>query len=189
MSKIGFRRELLGFNREDVIEYIRKSQKEFNTREENLVASVDKLNCRNAQLIDELSVIPELEAKLTLSEATVLKLQEELDGLEEKKAQLERMSQDIAKMYLVAKSNADSINRSTKESSERTFYEINKSLTLLENMHTKLNNIKDSINLASSNYVNELSSIFETFEDAKVSIKEIYEQIENVDEKVNIPNE
>lgn len=189
MSKIGFRRELLGFNREDVIEYIKKSQKEFNVREETLVSSIDKLNIRNAQLIDELTVIPELEAKLKLSEATVIKLQEELDNLENKKAELDRLSQDIGKMYLVAKSNADSINRSTKESSERTFYEINKSLNALENMHTKLTNIKESITSASTNYANELSSIFESFEDAKISIKEIFEQIEKVDEKVNISNE
>ena len=189
MSKIGFRRELLGFNREDVIEYIKKSQREFNLREENLVSSLDKLNNRNSQLIDELSVIPELEAKLKLSEATALKLQEELDGFESQKAELERLSQDIGKMYLVAKSNADSINRSTKESSERTFYEINKSLTALENMHEKLANIKENINKASLNYAAELASIFESFEDAKVNIKDIYNQIENIDEKVNISNE
>ena len=51
MSKVGFRREILGFNREDVIEYIKKTQSETSLREKELVDTLDKLNKRNAELI------------------------------------------------------------------------------------------------------------------------------------------
>ena len=57
MSKVGFRREILGFNREDVIEYIKKTQSETSLREKELVETLDKLNKRNAELIDEIKKI------------------------------------------------------------------------------------------------------------------------------------
>ena len=178
MAKVGFRRELLGFNREDVIEYIKKIQKVTSDKETELVDTIDKLNLRNAELIDELKRIPQLEANLKLNEATIEKLSSEAAELRGKQAEVERISQDIAKMYLVAKSNAEAINQSTKESSELAFYEINRSMAALEEMQSKLLGIKSEISEASEKYTKDLENISETFEAAK-------QTIENIEKKVN----
>lgn len=186
MSKIGFRREILGFNREDVVEYIRKTQKETSNREKELVSSLDKLNKRNAELIDELNIIPELEAKLKISEATVEKLAAESYNLEQKKLEAEKLSQDIAKMYLVAKANAESIKKSSKQSYELAFYEIKQTLDSLENMHSQLNDIKTQVNEASNKYQRDLENIFISFENAKNAIDNISNQVTEINESALI---
>ena len=180
MAKVGFRRELLGFNREDVIEYIKKIQKVSSHKETELVDTIDKLNIRNAELIDELKRIPELEANLKISEATVQKLSLEAAEFREKQAEVERISQDIAKMYLVAKTNAEAIQKSTKESSELAFYEINQTLSVLEEMQSKLCGIKLEINEASERYAKDLETITESFDSAKRTIENITEKVNEV---------
>lgn len=180
MAKVGFRRELLGFNREDVIEYIKKMQKVSSSKETELVDTIDKLNLRNAELIDELKRIPELEASLKLSEATVQKLSLEAAELRNKQAEVEKISQDIAKMYLVAKSNAEAIQQSTKESSELAFYEINRTMSVLEEMQSKLFGIKSEISEASERYTKDLESITESFDSAKRTIENITEKVNEV---------
>ena len=180
VAKVGFRRELLGFNREDVIEYIKKMQKVSSSKETELVDTIDKLNLRNAELIDELKRIPELEASLKLSEATVQKLSLEAAELRNKQAEVEKISQDIAKMYLVAKSNAEAIQQSTKESSELAFYEINRTMSVLEEMQSKLFGIKSEISEASERYTKDLESITESFDSAKRTIENITEKVNEV---------
>lgn len=186
MSKVGFRRELLGFNREDVIDYIRKTQKESSSREKELVSSLDKVNKRNAELIDELNKIPELEAKLKISEATVEKLASESYNLEQKKLEAERLSQDIAKMYLVAKANAENIKKSTQQSSDLAFYEVKQTLDALEKMHEKLGDIKVQVNEASARYQKDLDDIFVSFANARATIDDISNQVNEINETVNI---
>lgn len=180
VAKVGFRRELLGFNREDVIEYIKKMQKVSSSKETELVDTIDKLNLRNAELIDELKRIPELEASLKLSEATVQKLSLEAAELRNKQAEVEKISQDIAKMYLVAKTNAEAIQQSTKESSELAFYEINRTMSVLEEMQSKLFGIKSEISEASERYTKDLESITESFDSAKRTIENITEKVNEV---------
>lgn len=180
VAKVGFRRELLGFNREDVIEYIKKMQKVSSDKEAELVDTIDKLNLRNAELIDELKRIPELEASLKLSEATVQKLSLEAAELREKQAEVEKISQDIAKMYLVAKTNAEAVQQSTKESSELAFYEINHTMSVLEEMQSKLFGIKSEITEASERYTKDLESITESFDSAKRTIENITEKVNEV---------
>ena len=186
MSKVGFRRELLGFNREDVIDYIRKTQKESSSREKELVSSLDKVNKRNAELIDELNKIPELEAKLKISESTVEKLASESYNLEQKKLEAERLSQDIAKMYLVAKANAENIKKSTQQSSDLAFYEVKQTLDALEKMHEKLGDIKVQVNEASARYQKDLDDIFVAFANARATIDDISNQVNEINETVNI---
>lgn len=183
MAKVGFRRELLGFNREDVIEYIKKMQKSNSEKETELVNSIDELNRRNAELIDELKRIPELEASLKLSQATIEKLSEEANILRSKQEEVEKISEDIAKMYLVAKSNAEAINKSTKESSELAFFEINRTMLALEAMQAKLGDIKNDITTASKKYDEDLEYIFESFDAAKKTITDISQQVDEITSK------
>ncbi len=180
MAKVGFRRELLGFNREDVIEYIKKMQKDNSEKETELISSIDNLNRRNAELIDELKIIPQLEASLKISEATIEKLSNETAALRAKQAEVENISRDIAKMYLVAKSNAEVIKQSTKDSSDLAFYEINRTMLTLEEMQAKLKDIKSEIYEASQKYSNDLEYVFKSFSAAKETINNISEKVSEV---------
>ena len=109
-------------------------QKNHSEKEVELINNIDELNRRNADLIDELKQIPQLEASLKLSEATVERLSGETAALRAKQEEVEKIGQDIAKMYLVAKTNAEAVNKSTKDSSELAFYEINRTMLALEDM-------------------------------------------------------
>jgi len=186
MSKVGFRREVLGFNRNDVIEYIRKTQQETSKREKDLVETLDKLNIRNAELIDELKKIPELEAKLKISEATIKKMAEEAIGLEEKKAELDSISNDIAKMYLVSKSNAESIRISSRESSELAFYEIKQTLEAIERIQEKLNSLKAQVTGAANAYSREIDILTSSLSGAKEKIDTISQKADEITQKVNV---
>ncbi len=186
MAKVGFRREVLGFNRQDVIDYIRKTQQESSLRENELIETLDKLNRRNSQLIDELKKIPELEAKLKISEATVQKLADEAEELEIQKAEAEAMSKDIAKMYLVAKSNAEAIRTSTKESSDLAFYEVNQTIASIEKVHEELNALKQKINDASRKYESDLDVLTASLSNAKETISSTSKKVEEISQPVNI---
>ena len=186
MAKVGFRREVLGFNRQDVIDYIRKAQQDSSLREKELIDTLDKLNRRNSQLIDELKKIPELEAKLKISEATVDKLASEAEALEEKKAEAEAVSRDIAKMYLVAKSNAEAVKKSTKESSELAFYEVNETISSIEKIHNELDEIKQRVTEASENYCKDLEMLTASLSNAKTTINSVSKKASEVTEAVEI---
>lgn len=180
MSKIGFRREVLGFNREDVIEYIRSAQTESTKRENELVTTVDKLNARNAELIDELREIPKLRAQLELSEATVRKLSEQVETLNEKRRELQSMSKDIAKMYLVARSNADALRESAKQTRERTAYETETAMHSLEQMHEQLLKIDSAVGAAAEQFTVKMKQIFNSFEATKKAVKESEDQMDRI---------
>jgi len=183
MAKVGFRRELLGFNREDVIDFIKKMQKSNSEKETEFADSIDKLNQRNAELIDELKRIPELEAEISLNEATIAKLSKETAELRAKQLEVKKIGEEIAKMYLVAKSNADAINQSTKESSELAFYEIQRTLRALEDMQNKLFSIKADVTEASQKYSRDLDNITQAFENAKDTIDSISAKVSEVTDK------
>ena len=183
MSKVGFRRELLGFNREDVIEYIRKIQKDSGSKEQELISSLETLNARNAELIDELKKIPILEAELEINKATIEKLAKQVSEFEAIREETENVSQDIAKMYLVAKSNAEAINTSTKESSERAFYEIQNTLNTIKSVLDKLETAKANVISTSEKYTNEIEALVSSFKTSEETINNISAEI---DEKVKV---
>ena len=183
MSKVGFRRELLGFNREDVIEYIRKIQKDSGSKEQELISSLETLNARNAELIDELKKIPMLEAELEINKATIEKLAKQVSEFEAIREETENVSQDIAKMYLVAKSNAEAINTSTKESSERAFYEIQNTLNTIKSVLDKLETAKANVISTSEKYTNEIEALVSSFKTSEETINNISAEI---DEKVKV---
>ncbi len=171
MSKIGFRRELLGFNRDDVIEYIKKSQCENEQREKELIASLDKLNARNAKLLEKLEELPVLEAKLKLSEETVEKLTAEAAFVDEKKREAENIATDIAKTYLVAKTNAEAACKAAHETSLRAEYEVGRTLEAIKKIHERINSVKAEIATASDDYTAELENAISSFENAKSEIE------------------
>ena len=102
---VGFRKSLFGFNCDDVIEYIEQSHKNFSEKENQLNQKIDTLDNTietiNAQLEDVKSAKTAVEAQL----------KEYTDKYDE----IERLSQNIGKLYLVAQANAKSVMQNSAE--------------------------------------------------------------------------
>ena len=96
---IGFRKSLFGFNTNDVINYIDKMHTAFQDKQTTLNNELEKLN-------GELSLSKEnYDSLLKEKDEIAAKLNE----FEEKYAEIQRLSEVIGKLYLVAQANAKAI--------------------------------------------------------------------------------
>lgn len=175
----------MGFNREEVIDYIKKVQKDYNEREKSLLQSLEKLNKRNAELIDLTEKIPQLEMQLKMSEATAEKLATQIADFAKERETVKQTSDSIAKMYLVAKSNAASVEKATSQSSQRVMYELGNTMTMLGEVHKELETLKNSLYTASDDYAKKLSDVMSRFAETGRELENISAQLQ-IDEKINI---
>ena len=89
---VGFRKSLFGFNSSDVLEYIEKAQRSFNSKETALNKKLDDLK-------------EELERSNQISEALAKEKQElqfQLDEFNAKYEEIERISENIGKLCITA---------------------------------------------------------------------------------------
>ena len=114
------------------------------------------------------------------------KLAQESYDLEQKKAEAERISQDIAKMYIVSKSNAENIKNASKESSDLAFYEIKQTIAAIEKMHNRLNELKVKVEETSKNYSADLDNLTASLNHAKSTIDSVADEVANITNKVNV---
>ena len=92
----GFRRSLFGFNTDDVLEYIEKTHKSFSKKQ-------DALNQKADSLAKDLELSKEQYDNLMAEKAIV---DEKLNAFVEKYEEIEKLSENIGKLYLVAQANA-----------------------------------------------------------------------------------
>ena len=93
---VGFRKSLFGFNSDDVLNYINESHKKFSEKENELNQKIESLDETLAKLNSQ------LEDVKAAKENVEIQLKEYTDKYDE----IERLSQSIGKLYLVAQSNA-----------------------------------------------------------------------------------
>ncbi|MCQ2478591.1 MAG: DivIVA domain-containing protein, partial [Clostridia bacterium] len=103
---VGFRKSFLGFNCEDVMSYIEDSHKSFMKKEEELNGKISELN----KTVSNLS--SDIEDLNKTNEA----LQDKVKEYTSKQDEIERLSQNIGKLYLVAQSNAKAIVKNSVDS-------------------------------------------------------------------------
>ena len=115
---IGFRKSLFGFNTEDVINYIQKTHKTF-------AAQTEKLNEKADSLAKELKLSKDDYDKLMQEKAVV---DEKLNAFQEKYEEIERLSENIGKLYLVAQANAQAIMANSEQNAQLTALEFEKNL-------------------------------------------------------------
>ena len=101
----GFRRSLFGFNTDDVLEYIEKTHKSFSKKQ-------NALNEKAENLANELSLSKEQYENLMAEKAVV---DEKLNAFMAKYDEIEKLSENIGKLYLVAQANAQAIMSSSEE--------------------------------------------------------------------------
>ncbi len=170
---IGFKKSLFGFNCADVVEYIEKTHKSFVQKEKGLNEKVEKL-------LGELDTAKELTEKLELEKQELdLKLSEFTAKYEE----IERLSENIGKLYLVAQTNAQAIISNSEESARISNEEVTRNLYTIEEAHNSLENLRQHIAKTSDDFIAEVDKMM-------TSLNATREQISaNTDKTVAAKNE
>lgn len=179
---VGFRKSLFGFNCDDVIEYIEQSHKRFSEKEDELNKKIDSLDNTianiNAQLEDVKSAKATVEAQL----------KEYTDKYDE----IERLSQSIGKLYLVAQTNAKSIMQNSAETRNISNREVEKNLNSIDNAHEQLAALKAQIMQTSNDFVSKVDTLVTSLATAREQVaqknndnRELAEQFENIFADIN----
>lgn len=157
---IGFKKSLLGFNCSDVINYIDRTHKTFLEKEENLNAKVSSLN-------KELSEARALQEQLSTEKA---ELESKLDEFNQKYAEIERLSENIGKLYLVAQTNSQAIMENSENNAKIASEEVNKNLYSISEAHRSLKELRASIAKTSNDFIAEVDVLMQSLNTAREKI-------------------
>ena len=172
---IGFRKSLLGFNCNDVMDYIEKTHKNFVTKEKKL-----------SQEIEELSKsIEKITAQNTKLEAEKQELDNQIKAFNAKYEEIERLSENIGKLYLVAQTNAQTIIENSKNSAEISNEEVNRNLYSIDEAHESLEMLRNNITKTSNDFVAEVDRLMNSLTDTRLKISENKENIEAAKREFN----
>lgn len=157
---VGFRKSLLGFNCDDVMTYIEKSHKSFNAKE-------TELNNKISALDNTLSVLNSQLAEITAAKEEV---EAQLKQYTDKYDEIERLSQNIGKLYLVAQANSKAIIKDSTDSSELSRKEVERNLSSIDEAHESLDTLKADIMQTSTEFVNRVESLISSLNDTRGQI-------------------
>ena len=156
----GFRRSLFGFNTDDVLEYIEKTHKSFSKKQDALSQKADSL-------AKDLELSKEQYDNLMAEKAIV---DEKLNAFVEKYEEIEKLSENIGKLYLVAQANAQAIMKSSESSLNISCAEVEKNLNSIDEAHASLDEIRANIVKTSNEFVDELDELIQSLVDTKDKI-------------------
>ncbi len=156
----GFRRSLFGFNTDDVLEYIEKTHISFSKK-------TDALNEKADNLASELQLSKEQYDNLIAEKAVV---DEKLNAFVEKYEEIEKLSENIGKLYLVAQANAQVIMTNSQENLTMSNSEVGKNISAINEAHESLGEIRQSIIKTSDDFVSELDELINSLDATKQKI-------------------
>ena len=174
---VGFRKSLFGFNCDDVISYIDETHKKFSEKESTLNQKIDALDVTLANVNTQLQDVKNAKA------AVEAQLKEYTDKYDE----IERLSQNIGKLYLVAQANAKSIMQNSAENKDTVNREVERNLHSIDNAHESLAALKAEIMQTSADFVAKVDTLVSSLNTAREQIgtkntesRELAEQFENM---------
>lgn len=166
---IEFRNALLGFNKNDVLEYVAQKDKELKRLSVTLNSRIDKLSQELEVLKNEhqssLSTIGNLTIENDNLKACIAEYEKKIDEIED-------IGNKIGKLYLVSKASAKDIVDRAQENSTIVEEQTDKSLANIESTQTDLKEIAEGILSASQNFVERLDSLQNSLDKAKSQISE-----------------
>lgn len=157
---VGFRKSLFGFNCSDVIEYIERSQTTFAEKEKELSEQVDALS-------RDLDLSNENYRKLNTEKEMIAK---KLADFSEKYEEIERLSENIGKLYLVAQANAQAIMANSEKNARLANREVEKNLSVINDAHESLGGLKKSIIETSNEFLNEIDGLISSLNETREAI-------------------
>lgn len=179
---VGFRKSLFGFNCDDVIEYVQESHKKFSEKEKELNEKIDNLDNTIATVNAQLEDVKNSKA------AVEAQLKEYTDKYDE----IERLSKNIGKLYLVAQANAKSIMQNSAENRDIANREVEKNLHSIDDAHEQLAALKAEILQTSNDFVSKVDTLVTSLSTAREQVscnntdnRELAEQFENLFADIN----
>ena len=179
---VGFRKSLFGFNCDDVINYVQESHKKFSAKESELNEKIESLD----------KTIANVNAQLEDVKAAKASVEAQLKEYTDKHDEIERLSQNIGKLYLVAQTNAKSIIQNSTENRDIANREVEKNLHSIDNAHEQLAALKAEIMQTSNEFITKVDSLVSSLSVAREKVtnnniesRELSEQFENIFADVN----
>ena len=152
MSK-GFRKSLFGFNTSDVLAYISASDKAAKVKTDELKNQISNLILQNEKLA---------EANKNLVQ--------KYDEYESKKEQIRVMSENVARMYLYAKTTSQLMIEKAEENRKMLESENKEQLEVIEKTNESMLNVKEQITATTESYCETLSELCASLEKIKEEI-------------------
>ena len=157
MSNKGFRRSLMGFNRDDVLQYISNEDKK-NTK---------KINSLNAEIVDLKNKISSLNSQLEI--------------YKDKEEEINRLADSIGALYIIAKNNAEIILENAKQSKLAASEEINKNLELLNSAQENYVEIKQTVLSLTNAFSQSVNNAIASLKDTENIIEEKMNKADEVE--------
>lgn len=157
---VGFRKSFLGFNCEDVLNYIETSHKTHSEKEKELNGEINNLN----------GTIESLKKQLSDLTAERDEISAKLQEFNKKYEEIDRLSQNIGKLYLVAQSNAQAIMRNAVENSTMAQTEVDTNVNAISNAHQSLTDIRNEINETSATFTKKVSELINSLDETRRQI-------------------
>lgn len=157
---IGFRKSMFGFNTNDVMNYIEESHK-------NAAAKQQELEDRISLLEESLD---SAKNKLRDLSGEKIRLENKLKEYTDRYEEIERLSQNIGKLYLVAQSNARSIMKNSAENRDIIRKEVESNLNSIDGAHMSLDEIKVKMLETSNEFAARLDELTASLETARTKI-------------------
>ncbi len=158
---VGFRKSLFGFNSDDVMEYIEKTHKEFSVKETELNEKAEELKGELNSIKRELN-----EVKLQ-KEISDRQLKEYTDKYDE----IERLSKNIGKLYLVAQANAKAIIKNSEDNLSLSRKEVENNLSKIDEAHDSLEQLKEKILRTSTDFAVQVDSLMASLTNTRSQIE------------------
>ena len=166
---IEFRTGFLGFNKDDVLNYVHLKDHELKELSSELGAKIKELEERLEVLKKEhLSDIETIE-KLNRDNA---ELNIKLAEYDSKSTEIDAMSAKIGKLYLVSRSTAKTVVDDAQASAQIVDAQTDKSLQNIESTQASLKELAEEILSASQGFVSRIGEFNRTLEDAKSKVDE-----------------
>ncbi len=164
-----FRNSIIGFNKDDVLDYVHKKDTELNSLSKTLNDTIAKLKNEVSGLKSEIDTLTN-SYNQTIKENMDLRVK--LNAFEEKAAEIENISTKIGKLYLVSKSSAKSIVEKAEENSEIIKAQVEGNLSNIESTNVAVNDITLKIISACEAFATELSALNNSLEQAKSKVSD-----------------
>ena len=166
---IEFRTGFLGFNKDDVLNYVHLKDRELKLLSSELGAKIKELEERLEALKKE--HLSDLETIERLSK-TNAELNIKVAEYDSKSAEIDAMSAKIGKLYLVSRSTAKTVVDEAQSSAQILDAQTDKSLQNIESAQASLKELADEILSASQGFVSRIGEFNRTLEDAKSKVDE-----------------
>lgn len=170
---VGFRKSFFGFNCDDVISYVQLTHKNHAEQEQQLNEEIDSLK----------GDIKDLEGKLEQIKKERDDIAARLKVFEDKRDEIERLSKNIGKLYLVANNNARAIMKNSQECSAAAADEVENNLNAVLEAQASLGDVKNELNELNLSFAEKIGSLTRELDEAKAQITEKLQANEELTEE------